>query len=348
MKVETERKYYCIQPENLIKIAENLNFKKIYEEEESDEYFTDINSNFIKNRTCLRIRKNSNDNMEITYKGKSDSLSGLYCKLENSITVNMSEYDNYINLFTSLGYYSYVEVNKKRMVYELGDKKYKYSIMIDTLYEIGGFVEFEIISDQNNSTREELNKELHKFVSKFEDLKLKEVNEPYRDIVAKYICKKTIFNKNVLNICVNLDSELLRYEKEFYKKYKNEISKICSSNIKWGEYKKNDKISEKILNLIEEYINNLIFDSKELLVTIELLKQISYKKYFFTKVNVVFCNKFLTKLGIDSNNVLYIEANDTIVNVLNKNKVLAKNSIIINDSNFKKINSLLLVIINEL
>ena len=85
--------------------------------------------------------------------------------------------------------------------------------------------------------------------------------------------------------------------------YKNEISKVCSSNIKWGEYKKNDKISEKISNLIEEYINNLIFDSKELLVTIELLKQISYKKYFFTKVNEVFCNKFLTKLGIDSNNV---------------------------------------------
>lgn len=348
MKVETEKKYYCIQPENLIKIAENLNFKKIYEEEEIDEYFTDINSNFIKNRTCLRIRKNNNDNMEVTYKGKSDSLLGLYCKLENNITANINEYESYINLFTSLGYYSYVEVNKKRMVYELNDKKYKYSIMIDTLYEIGGFVEFEIMSDQNSSTREELNKELYKFVSKFDELKLKEANEPYRDIVAKHICKKVISNKSVSNICINLDSELLRYEKEFYKKYKNEISKLCSSNIKWGEYKKNDKISEKISNLIEEYINNLIFDSKELLVTIELLKQISYKKYFFTKVNEVFCNKFLAKLGIDSNNVLYIKSNDTTISVLNKNKVSAKNSIIINDNNFKKINSLLLVMINEL
>lgn len=348
MKVETEKKYYCIQPENLIKIAENLNFKKVYQEEEIDEYFTDINSNFIKNRTCLRIRKNNNDNMEITYKGKSDSLLGLYCKLENNITANIGEYDNYINLFTSLGYYSYVEVNKKRMVYELNDKKYKYSIMIDTLYEIGGFVEFEIMSEQNSSTKEELNKELYNFISKFDDLKLKEANEPYRDIVAKYICKKAISNKTVLNICINLDSELLRYEKEFYKKYKNEISKICSSNIKWGEYKKNDKIGKKISSLIEEYINNLIFDSKELLVTIELLKQISYKKYFFTKVNEVFCNKFLNKLGIDSNNVIYIKANDTVVNVLNKNKVPPKNSILINDSNFKKINSLLLVLINEL
>ena len=28
MKVETEKKYYCLEPESLIKIAEKLNFKK--------------------------------------------------------------------------------------------------------------------------------------------------------------------------------------------------------------------------------------------------------------------------------------------------------------------------------
>ena len=57
MKIETEVKYYCLEPERLVKLAEKLKFKKVKELEESDEYFTDIDSNFIKNRTCLRIRK---------------------------------------------------------------------------------------------------------------------------------------------------------------------------------------------------------------------------------------------------------------------------------------------------
>ena len=106
MRVETEEKYYCQKPENLIKIAKELNFKETEKEEEIDEYFTDINSNFIKNRTCLRIRKTNNKTMEITYKGKSDSLFGLFCKLENNVKANIEDYDNYVSLLSSLGYYS--------------------------------------------------------------------------------------------------------------------------------------------------------------------------------------------------------------------------------------------------
>ena len=36
-----------------------------------DEYFTDINGEYIQNRTCLRIRKTNNKSMELTFKGKS-------------------------------------------------------------------------------------------------------------------------------------------------------------------------------------------------------------------------------------------------------------------------------------
>lgn len=347
MKVETEEKYYCIEPQNLIKIAEKLNFKPSLEQEETDEYFTDINSDFIKNRTCLRIRKTDNKNMEITYKGKSDSLLGLFCKLENNINADISDYDNYVNLFSSLGYYSYVEVVKKRLTYELIDKNYKYNIMIDTLPEIGGFVEFEIISEQNKSTKEELKKELNNFVSKFSELKLKEAIEPYRDIVAKHIKQKLIGNKSTSNLCINLDGELLKYEKDFFKKYKDEISKKCGSNIKWGEYKKNIEIEKKIAHLVDDYLENLIFDSNGLLITIELLKKISHTKYFFTKVNEIFCKSFLKKLNVETDNVLYIKNSDTIVNVLNKNNIQIKNSILINNNDFKINNSLLLVMINE-
>lgn len=347
MKVETEKKYYCLEPDELIKIANILNFRLISKEDEIDEYFTDINSEFIKNRTCLRIRKTNNETMEITYKGKSNSLLGLFCKVENNIKVNINEYDNYIKLFTSLGYYSYVEVVKQRLTYTKEEKDCKYSIMIDNLNEIGGFVEFEIISEQNRFTKEQLKQKLDEFVQKFSSLNLNEATKPYRDIVANYENQKLIGNKEISNLCINLDSELLKYEKDFFKKYKDEISKIFNSNIKWTEYKKNSNIDSKINSLVDEYFDNLIFDSKELLVTIELLKQIPYEKYFFTKANETFCKSFFNKLNIETNNILYIKNNETIISLFNKNNLEINKSILINNTNFKLNNSLLLIVINN-
>jgi len=250
IKVETEKKYYSMEPEKLIKTAETLNFKLVKKVLESDEYFTDMDSLYIKNRTCLRIRKQDNGSMEITFKGKSSDLLGQYCKLENNISCTADEYENFVSLFTALGYYSYSTVEKERLVYELKNDKYIYSIMIDKVLGIGGFVEFEIISEKETAGREELKNELDKFVSKFNKLNLKEANEPYRDIVAKSIYNKYIKNEKINRIYINLDKVILEYEKDFFKKYKEKISKLCGTNIKWGTYKKNLELDNKIEPLV--------------------------------------------------------------------------------------------------
>lgn len=348
MRVETEEKYYCMEPERLIKIAEHVGFKKVKEENEIDEYFTDIDSHFIKNRTCLRIRKNGQQKMEITYKGKSDSLLGQYCKLENNISVDLDNYDHFIKLFSSLGYYSYVEVVKKRIIYSLNKENYKYSIMIDSLPEIGGFVEFEILADEGIATKKKIKKELVDFVSKFHELKLQEVTEPYRDIVAKHLCQKVVDKGEILNICINLDAHLLFYEKDFYKKYKNEISKYVGAPVTWTEYKKNSKVAEKVIPLIDDYLENLIFNGNDLLVTIALLKWVPYKKYFLTKANKVFVHHFFCKLSIEKNKILYMKNDEKISSALKENNVDVEQTILINQSDSKTTNSILLVIINEL
>ena len=121
IKVETEQKYYCFNPEKLIEKINELGFNELNKKSESDEYFTDINSEYIANRTCLRIRKTNNSKMEITFKGKSSSLLGKYCKLENNISADIGEYENFVNLFTSLGFYSYCEVIKERLTFEKYD-----------------------------------------------------------------------------------------------------------------------------------------------------------------------------------------------------------------------------------
>lgn len=346
IKVETEKKYYCLEPEKLIELALNLNFKQMKKIKETDEYFTDIDSNFIKNRTCLRIRKQDDEKMEITFKGKSNDMLGLYCKLENNISCNIDEYNNYLNLFLSLGFYSYVEVKKERLIYKLNNNKYNYSIMIDKLDELGGFVEFEIISEKEDSKKNELKEELNDLISKFDVLNLQEATKPYRDIVAESKYKKICNNAVHNNIYINIDNELINYEKEFFKKYKEDISKICKTNIKWGTYKKNCEINNKIINIVDNYLENLIFDSKELFVTINLLKKLKYNICFVTKVNEIFFKHLFGKLNTSLNNVIYLK-NENLIQTLKKNNVDISKSIIINNRDLKEINSILLIIINN-
>lgn len=64
-RIEVEAKYFIKENKEFLKLIESNNFEKgnkIYEE---DIYFTDIDSNYIKNRTCLRIRKNDKNLMEL-------------------------------------------------------------------------------------------------------------------------------------------------------------------------------------------------------------------------------------------------------------------------------------------
>ena len=347
MKIITDKKYYCLEPENFIKFTEFLGFKKICENKVVDEYFIDYDSKFIKNFNCLRIRKINNNNMHITYKGKSDSLLGKLHKFENNINANIQEYENYVNLFFSFGYYSYVIADKRKIVYEMDNKKYKYIVRIDIIPEVGCFLTFEIDAGFSRVSKCELKSELDKFVDRFSGLKIKEFNSIYRDVVAKNLYSKMVGTNTKTNLCLDLDQELLKYEKDFYKEYKDKISQVCGSNVKWGEYKKNVFVDAQIKPLVEEYLEDLIFDKNQLLLTIGLLNNIDYKKYILTKVNETFFNCFFDKLGIFEKNVLYIKGTDTVVNTLNKNKICIKDSILINDNDLKKNNSLLFILINE-
>lgn len=334
IKIETESKYYCMEPEKLIDRCEKLGFKKIKNITEDDEYFTDIDSLFIKNRTCLRIRKIDNKDMEVTFKGKSLELLGQYSKLENSITTNIKDYENYISLFESLGYYSYVNVNKERLIYSYDDHEFIYSVMIDKINGIGGFVEFELIANQEDYSKDTLMEELNNFVHKFDGISLREATEPYRDITAKHIYKKYFLDKDK-ELYINVDEVIINLEKDFYKKNKTKISEILGNKIKWGQFKLCD--SEELEELVDDYFANKIFNTNELLVIFKLLEDIDYKKHFITKANKYFYEGFLKKLNIDIEDIIYDDKD------LPKEKI--KTSIYLN-GDLKSIVQSLLIIIN--
>lgn len=347
IKVETEMKYYCMEPEKLISIANKLKeFKEVSNNYESDEYFTDVNSEFIKNRTCLRIRKKNNEDMEITFKGKSSSLLGSYCKIENNIKMDQKEYDSFTSFLASLGFYSYVIVKKERLTLSKKVKDLFYSIMIDKLPNIGGYVEFEIISNSNDYTKEELKNKLTEFIKEFSEIKLTEVNEPYRDIVAKSIYKK-ISNKSSKDIYIDIDNILIPYEKDFYNKNKNKFKELTKTNIIWGYYKKNQtpEFRKLILPLIKEYLDGFISDDKELLIMLELLNKVNYKPHLITKTNRDFSEELFKKLNynIDIINSETGGIRQTFI----KNNIKSTDVIYIKEDTIRNINSDLLVVINN-
>lgn len=336
-RVETESKYYCMEPEKLMNFCETMGFKRMRSIREDDEYFTDLEGLFIRNRTCLRIRKTDNTVMEITFKGKSLELLGQYSKLENNIKADINEYENYLALFTSLGYYSYVNVDKERIVYSFNNKMYEYNVMIDTIDGIGGFVEFEIIANNEDYKKELLYEELKSFVNRFNSISLEPANEPYRDIVAKNIYDSKLVDK-VRNIFINIDSMVVPMEKDFYKKYKTNLVNIFGYGFKWGVFKNCD--GKELEELVREYFDNKMFNTNELLAIFTLLNKTNYTTAFITKVNQVFYKGLLRKLNVDS------ITDDSICYESEVDKKVLRNSIVLN-AELKETIQKLLILINE-
>ena len=88
-RVEVEAKYFLKEDKDFFELIKNEGFTKIDEVHEEDIYFTDLKSEYIKNRTCLRIRKNEKEKMELTFKGKSNINQEFYIKKENNLTVKI-------------------------------------------------------------------------------------------------------------------------------------------------------------------------------------------------------------------------------------------------------------------
>lgn len=200
-RLEIEQKFYFKDIKSLYDLLSKNNLTKKESENisDSDEYFTDIDSEYIKNRTCLRIRKTNNKNMEITFKGKSINFSNFYAKSENNINIDINDYSNLVDMLGSLGFYSYTTVTKSREVYNKIEDNIEYNVMIDQVQGIGSFIEFELLSDESIGI-EKLTNKLNEFIENFKSLNLEKAMLPYRDYSAKTIYDNYLKNKDTIII----------------------------------------------------------------------------------------------------------------------------------------------------
>ena len=190
MNVIELEKGFVLNDNHLIKEeAIEKGFKLAHEVEETDTYFTDKDKEFVRTRTCLRIRRIDSKYMELTYKAKSSQDTERYGKKEVNIQIKPTDYEDLVTVLSGLGYIKYVEFTKYRKVYSKKDNNVECNIMLDNIKGIGDFVEFEIITheDVSNSERE---KKLADFIDEFNMTNGVEKKKPYRDIAKEYFDKK--------------------------------------------------------------------------------------------------------------------------------------------------------------
>jgi beta-phosphoglucomutase len=334
-RIEIEKKFYCANVDDLIKEIKLNNLEFISTIKEIDEYFTDVESEFVLNRTCLRIRTTNDKDMEITFKGKSKELSNLYLKRESNITVNIEEYNDVVTMFNALGYYSYTKVNKERITYSLIDKNITYNVMIDKLSDIGSFVEFEILSDSKN--KDDLILLLNNFIDKFSYLNLDTADMPYRDFVAKHIYNSIKPKEGLKAVLFDLDGTLIESEIAFFNSFKKVLMTynvdIDYELYKSYEQKKNAKLIEVLKeqnklpsNISQDEIMNKVYSSYEQefrkvitkptailnFLLIKKLKAKGIKVGLVTTSRRIFVNILIDELKLDSLFDLIIAREDVL------------------------------------
>ena len=187
--IEIEESYYLDNNyTNILKKIKEENFEFTKDITEEDTYFTDKDFNFIKDRVCLRTRKVNEDFLEITYKPKTDKTTEKYGKREVNLKIDPDDYNDAKYIIQELGYIKYVSFKKHRKIYSKTINRFKYSVMIDSIENIGDFIELEILAD-NEAEKELLQEELYKFIEKMECSNLRKKTKPYRDIVKEYLEK---------------------------------------------------------------------------------------------------------------------------------------------------------------
>ncbi len=127
---------------------------KIKKEHQKDFYYNAPHKDFGETDEALRIRqipKNGKKRIILTYKGaKMDDVS----KTRKEIEVDVSEVENTALILENIGFRRAATVKKDRDIYHLDE----FIVTLDTVYDVGTFVEIETEVHEDEDTSESLQK----------------------------------------------------------------------------------------------------------------------------------------------------------------------------------------------
>ena len=144
VEVKASVKDFVDVKKNLIKIGA----VKIKKEHQRDVYYNTPHEDFVETDEALRIREipeNGENKVILTYKGaKMDDVS----KTRKEIEVEVADAENMGLILDNLDFRSAATVKKDRDIYHMDE----FIITLDTVYQVGKFVEIEIEAQENEDT----------------------------------------------------------------------------------------------------------------------------------------------------------------------------------------------------
>ena len=120
-----------------------------------------------------------------------------------NVNLDISQKDNIISFLSDMGYYKYVSMNILKETFVKKDKEYYYSISIDTIENVGEFVDFDIYTDVEDKGA--INNIFYDFERKVESCVKEHVNSKYRDYTSKYLYKNFLKGDFLNRILIELD-----------------------------------------------------------------------------------------------------------------------------------------------
>jgi len=132
----------------------NIGAVRIKKEHQTDVYYNAPHKDFGQTDEALRIREIPDDGEKriiLTYKGaKMDKVS----KTRKEIEVDVFDAENTGLILENLGFIRVATVIKDRVIYHFG----KFIVTLDTVYNVGKFVEIETEANEDEDTGESIKK----------------------------------------------------------------------------------------------------------------------------------------------------------------------------------------------
>lgn len=202
-RIKSKTKYFCNDKEKLKEFIKKEGFIFKNSTLENDEYFLDINFDMIENDSCIRVRTVNNKDVILSFEGMVKNLSQIDIKDSRNVYLDISQKDNIIGFLSDMGYYKYVSMNILKETFVKKDKEYYYSISIDTIENVGEFVDFDIYTDIEDKGA--INNIFYDFEKKIESCIKEHVNLKYRDYTSNYLYKNFLKGDTLNRILIELD-----------------------------------------------------------------------------------------------------------------------------------------------
>ena len=199
--IKSKSKYVCKDADKLKEflLKEGFIFKN--SNVRIDEYYIDQNMEMLDDDSCIRIRTINNKDIELLFEGNVRGVS-IEIKDKQLVHMDVSQRDFIAKFMTDLGYYKYVRMNILRETYIKKDKEHYYSINIDTIGDIGEFIDYDIYTDANSSETE---KKFNEFESKISECIGESLENEYRDYISNLMYNKFLKGEFLNRMLVELE-----------------------------------------------------------------------------------------------------------------------------------------------